>query len=98
MPKSVSRIITGIGSSPLQIGELFGVDEIDFGFERRVEAVHPGAQFGEDWCVAAIDRVKAWSKHVRDLALINENCRLRFAHGQSRAVLDLLAVNRKTIK
>ena len=46
-----------IRRAPFQIGELFRVDEIDFGFKRRVEAMFPGAELRQDRRVTAVDRV-----------------------------------------
>ena len=76
--------------APLHVRELFGVYEINFGFDRRIEAVFPGTQFRKDRRVAAVDRVSARRKHVRDLPLKHKYRRLRFANDQLCAVLDLL--------
>src|SRR5207245_2306537 len=88
----------GIRGAPLQIGELFRVDKINFRLERRVESVFPGAQLRQDGSVAALNAVAAGAKHVGNLSFINKDRRLRFAHNQLRAVLDLLITNRKAIE
>jgi hypothetical protein len=59
--------------------------------------VHPGAELGQDWSVAAIDGVQSRSKDICNLTLVNKNRRLRFAHRQLGPVLDLLTLDRKTI-
>jgi hypothetical protein len=41
--------------------------------------------------------VQTWSKYVRDLALVNKNSSLRFAHRKPGSVLNLLALNGKTV-
>src|SRR5207248_9975111 len=87
-----------IRGAPLQIGKLFGVDEINFRFERRVEAEFPRAKFGKDRRVASLDGVASGAEHVRNLSLVHKDGGLRFAHNQLRAVLDLLTANWKAVQ
>src|SRR6186713_568450 len=83
-----------IGCAPFHIGELFGVYEIDLGFERRVKTEFPRTEFREYRRVAAVDLIFARREYVGDLALENKHRGLRFANYQLCTVFDLLAGDR----
>src|SRR4051794_34504354 len=78
----------GVRCAPFHVSELFGIDKVNFGFERRVESVFPCAKFREDRSVAAVDRVAAWPEDIGNLAFENKDRRLRFPDDQLSAVLD----------
>ena len=84
-----------IGRAPLVAGEQPRGDVVDVGLERRVEAVLPRLQLGEDRDVVGRQRVLARPEGVAELAEVDELHHLRLADDQLRAVLDRLVVVRK---
>ena len=78
--------------APLVAGEQPRVDEVDVGLERRLEAVLPALEAGQDRDVVGGQRVLAGAERVAELAQVDELRRLRFADDELRAVLDLLVV------
>ena len=74
------------------------VDEVDVGLERRLEAVLPALERGQDRDVVGRQRVLAGPEQVAELAQIDELHHLRFAHDELRAALDLLVVVRKAVR
>ena len=80
----------GIGGAPFVAGEEAGVDVIDVGLERRMQAVFPAFERGEDGDVVGGQGVFARAEGVAELAEINELRHLGFADDELRAVLDFL--------
>ena len=72
MPKSASRIMTGIGRAPLVAGEEAGVDVVNVRLERRFKAVLPALERGEDGDVVGDQRVFARPEGVAELAQVDE--------------------------
>lgn len=81
-----------VHGAPLQVGESLGVDEVNLGNERGIEAVLPTLEGGKNRHVLRAQRVHARLEHVGDLAFIHEHSHLRFANGQLCAVLNLVAI------
>ena len=77
---------------PLQVGEAAGVDEVDLGLERALEAVVPVLQRGQDRQVVGLELVEPGAEGVGELALVHEDRRLALAHRQLGAVLDRVAL------
>ena len=92
MPKSLSRIMMGLGSTPLHADELFKTDIVDVGLFRHIPAVLPRAELGKDGNVVGRKLPCSCRKHVRDLPFRHEYRRLGFPHDQLRAFHDLIAV------
>ena len=88
----------GIGRAPLVAGEEPRDDVVDVGLERRVEAVLPRLQLGENRDVVGRQRVLARPEGVAELAEVDKLRHLRLAHDQLRAVLDRLVVIRKAVR
>ncbi len=84
-----------VGRAPLQIGEEAGVEEVDLGLERALEAVLPAAQGGQDRHVLGLDLVAPGGEEVGRLALVDEQGDLVLAHDELGAHLDLLVVDRE---
>jgi hypothetical protein len=84
-----------VGGAPLVAGEQAGVDVVDVRLERRVEAVTPRLEPGEDGDVVGRQRVLAGTEGVPELPEVHELHPLRLADDQLRAVLDRLVVVRK---
>ena len=82
----------GVAGAPLQVGEVAGVDEVDLGLERRLEAVVPVLERGEERQVVGLELVEAGAEGVGDLALVDEDRGLALAHGELGAVLDGVAL------
>ena len=82
----------GIHRPPLQVRELPRGTEVDLGHERAVESVFPSLEGRQDGKVLGLERVHAGLEDVGDLALVHEDGRLAFAHGELGAVLDLVVV------
>ena len=82
----------GFDGAPLVAGEEARVDVVDVGLERRLEAVLPALEPGQDRDVVGGQRVLAGTEGVAELAEVDELRRLRLAHDELRAVLDLLVV------
>ena len=74
--------MTGFLVPPFEVGEPRRVNEIDLGFERRLEAVIPVIQRRQDRHVVGLEHIKTWRKHVRQLPLVHKYSRLTFAHRQ----------------
>ena len=83
--------------TPFHIRELLRIHEVNFGLERRIKAVLPGTELGQDRCVAAVYLVFAGGKDVSDLAFVNENRGLRLSNDQLSAVLYLLPRHREPV-
>ena len=77
---------------PLQVGEAAGVDEVDLGLERALEAVVPVLQRGQDRQVVGLELVEPGAEDVGELALVDEDRRLPLADGELGAVLDRVAL------
>jgi hypothetical protein len=88
----LSRIITGLDVPHLLPGKQTRVDVVDVTLERRVEAVLPAQDGGQDRNVLGGQGVLAGAERVGVLAGGDELHHLRFAHDQLRAVLDFLVV------
>ncbi len=77
-----------VARAPFLVGEAGGVDEVDLGLERRLEAVVPVLEPGQHRHVVGLEHPQARAEHVGDLPLMDEDRRLPLAHGQLGAVLD----------
>ena len=81
-----------VAGAPLQVGEAAGVDEVDLRLERRLEAVVPVLERGQDRHVVGLELVEPGAEDVGELALVDEDRGLPLAHGQLGAVLDRVAL------
>ncbi len=86
-----------VARSPFQIGELLGVEKIDFGFKRAAETVIPVLQSGQQRQVLGFQHVHAGREYVGYLTFIDENRDLRLTHGEFCAVFDFVAVALETV-
>ena len=77
--------------APFLVVEPGGVDEIDLGLEGRLEPVVPVLQRRQDRHVVGFKHVETGAEHIGQLAFVDEDRRLAFAHRQLGAVLDRLA-------
>ncbi len=85
----------GVLGTPLEVGEQPGVDEVDLGLPRRVEAVLPALEGRQDRQVLGLEGVGARGEGVGDLALVDEHRDLRLTHDELGAHLDLVVVARE---
>ena len=85
----------GLGVPPLEIGDLSGANEVDFGAEWTVEAMLPTRQRAQDRQVARREFVAARLEDVRELAAADEDCDLARTHDESCSLLDFVLVARK---
>ena len=92
MPKSWSRIITGIRRAPLVAGEQPRGDVVDVGLERRLEAVLPALEARQNRNVVGGERVLAGPEQVAVLPEVDELDDLRLADDELRAALDFLVL------
>ena len=81
-----------IRRAPLVAGEEARDDEVDVRLERRLEAVLPALEPGEDRDVVGRQRVLARPERVAELAEVDELHDLRLAHDELRAALDFLVL------
>src|SRR4030095_11388418 len=91
-PKVVVTQHDRVRRAPFHVSELFRINEIDLGFDRRVKTVFPGSEFRQDRGIAPFDSVTPRREDVSHLTFKHKDRRLRFAYDQSRPVLDLLLV------
>ena len=82
----------GVLRAPLLVGPLPRRDEVDLALERRLEAVLPAEDGGEDRDVVGVERVHARRLDVGELPFLDEPGRLPLADDELRAVLDLVLV------
>ena len=80
----------GVLGAPFQVGEAVGVDEVDLGLERRFEPVIPVLQRRHDRHIVGLEHVEAGGEDVCQLAFVDKDRRLAFAHRQLGAVFDLV--------
>ena len=83
--------------APLLVGPLPRRDEVDLGLERRVEAVLPALEGGQDRHVFGVQRVHAGLEDVGELALVDEAPPPALADGELGPVLDLVVVAREAV-
>ena len=82
----------GVGSAPLEVGQLPGADEIHLGTERAVEPIFPACEGRQQGQILALELVAAGLEDVGDLAAIDKDRLLSGADNQLGAVLDLVLV------
>ena len=83
-----------IGRAPLVAGEEPRVQVVDITLERRLEAVFPAQDGGQDRDVLSGERVLAGAEQIGKLPGRHELHQLRFTDDQLRTVLDLLVLVR----
>ena len=71
-----------LGCAPLEIKKITHRDEVDLGGEGRIAAERKTDQTTEQGDVVGRQRVPAWSKEIKRLAIPNKDRLLRFAHHQ----------------
>ncbi len=81
-----------VRGAPLVAGEQARVQEVDVRLERRVEAVLPRLQLGQNRDVVGRQRVLARLERVAELADVDELHLLRLADDELRPVLDRLVI------
>ena len=86
----------GLRRAPFAAELLFGVEEVNVGFERGLEEFVPVFQVGQDGQGLCVERVAAGGEYVGGFAFVHKHRHLRLAHGQAGAVLDFLVGNGKT--
>ena len=86
----------GVRRAPLQVSDLRRPDEVDFGFERTVEAMLPACERAEQWHVVGAQLVMTRFEDVCHFATMNEDRQLSRSDDQIRAVFDLIVISRKT--
>ncbi|KUP94719.1 hypothetical protein TRIHO_03910 [Tritonibacter horizontis] len=77
--------------APFEVIEPGCGDKVDLGFERRLKAMVPMLQRGQDRHVVGLKHIKTGSEDIRQLAFVDEHRRLAFAHRQLGAVFDGVA-------
>jgi len=87
-----------VRGAPLIAGENTRDDEVNVRLERRLEAVLPRFERGQNWNVVGGQRVFAGPECVAELAEVHKLRDLRLAHDQLRAALDFLVLIRETIR
>ena len=75
--------------APLLIRLYSGREEVDVGLERRLEHLVPVPEVRQQRKRACVQRVQAGAERIGDLAFVDEERHLRFAHRELPAVLDL---------
>ena len=75
--------------APVLVGLQPRGEEVDVGFERRLELLVPVHQVGQQRQGLGVQRVEARAEDVGDAAFVDEHRHLRLAHRELAAVLDL---------
>src|SRR5205809_5359728 len=84
--------------APLPIGPLPHRDEINLGFEGRIESVLPPHQGCENREILSAKRVRAGTEHIRQPSFIDEDGTLAFPNDELRAHFDFVLITRKAVR
>ena len=89
-------MVDRLTGAPALVDLLAGAEEVDVALEGRLEELVPVLQVGQHRQRLRRQLVRAGAEDVGDLALIDEDGDLGFAHHQLAAVLNFHAGHRET--